>query len=219
MKSKSSTTPREQILKSIRDALLDREEIALDDVDFETPVYPEFTDTPDIIFARNFIASGGKFSYCTDEDELAVFLAKLFSDNRYLPVYTAEEKIRYLLMQQGIDVIREADEMYEAVSLVSSCEYLVARTGTIVYSSLLGGGRRPAVAAPVHIVIGYASQVVEELKHALSGLREKYGDNLPTAITFITGPSRTADIEKTLVKGAHGPHQLLLFFVDDIKND
>ncbi|MGC8865287.1 MAG: LutC/YkgG family protein [Bacteroidales bacterium] len=219
MKSKASTTPREQILKSIRDALLDREEIALDDVDFDSPVYPEFTDAPDITFARNFIAAGGKFNYCTDEDELVGFLAKLFSDQRYLPVFSAEEKLRYLLLQQGIDVIREPQQMYEAVSVVTSCEYLVARTGTIVYSSQLGGGRRPAVAAPVHIVIGYASQVVEELKDALSGLRQKYTDKLPSAITFITGPSRTADIEKTLVKGAHGPHQLLLFFVDDIKND
>ncbi|MDN5328565.1 MAG: L-lactate dehydrogenase complex protein LldG [Bacteroidales bacterium] len=213
------TTPKEQVLKSIRDALIDRDEITLDDVDFDSPIYPPLTDSPDIVFARNFIEAGGKFNYCTDEDELAVFLARLFNENIYLPVYTAEEKLRYLLMQQGIDILREEAEIFEAASVVSTCEFLVARTGTIVYSSALGGGRRPAVVAPTHVVVAYASQVVNELRDALAGLRTKYGENLPSAITFITGPSRTADIEKTLVKGAHGPAQVLLFFVDDLKND
>lgn len=213
------TTPKEQVLKSIRDALLDRDEISLEDLDFESDIYPPIVDSPDIVFARNFIQAGGKFNYCADEDELAHFLTRLFSDSNFLPVFSAEEKLRYLLMQQGIDTLRGEEEMYEASSIVTSCEYLVARSGTIVYSSALGGGRRPAIAAPQHVVVAYASQVVIELKDALTGLRHKYGENLPSAISFITGPSRTADIEKTLVKGAHGPVQVLLFFVDDLKNE
>ena len=212
-------TPKEQVLKSIRDALIDREEISLEDVDFDSPIYPALPDSPEIVFARNFIEAGGKFNYCSDEDELLRFLTHLFSESHYMPVYSAEEKLRYLLLQQGIDLLRGEEEMYEAVSIVTSCEYLVARTGTIVFSSALGGGRRPAVVSPVHVVVAYASQVVEELRDALAGLRKKYAENLPSAITFITGPSRTADIEKTLVKGAHGPAQVLLFFVDDLKND
>ena len=44
----------------------------------------------------------------------------------------------------------------------------------------------------------------------------RYGANMPSMISFITGASRTADIEKTLVKGAHGPKELTLFLVDDL---
>ena len=49
---------------------------------------------------------------------------------------------------------------------------------------------------------------------ALQGAREKYGEQLPSLITFATGPSRTADIEKTLVVGVHGPKEVYLFLVE-----
>jgi len=45
-------------------------------------------------------------------------------------------------------------------------------------------------------------------------LKEKYNQQLPSLMTFATGPSRTADIEKTLVVGVHGPKQVYLFLVD-----
>jgi len=45
-------------------------------------------------------------------------------------------------------------------------------------------------------------------------MNKKYKDNLPSLITFATGPSRTADIEKTLVVGVHGPKEVYCFLVD-----
>ena len=65
------------------------------------------------------------------------------------------------------------------------------------------------------MVIAYASQLVLELKDAFKLLKTKYGEKLPTLISNITGPSRTADIEKTLVLGAHGPKELIVFLLDD----
>jgi L-lactate dehydrogenase complex protein LldG len=53
------------------------------------------------------------------------------------------------------------------------------------------------------------------IKEALVHIKQKYGGQLPSLITFATGPSRTADIEKTLVVGVHGPKQVFLFLVDD----
>jgi len=52
------------------------------------------------------------------------------------------------------------------------------------------------------------------LKDALLAAKDKYGNNLPSLITFATGPSRTADIEKTLVVGVHGPKEVYLFLVE-----
>ena len=83
-------------------------------------------------------------------------------------------------------------------------------------SSALGSGRRMYVFPENHIIIAKASQVVTEIKDALSGIKKRYPEKLPSQISLITGPSRTADIEKTLVLGAHGPKKLFVIFIDDL---
>jgi L-lactate dehydrogenase complex protein LldG len=60
-------------------------------------------------------------------------------------------------------------------------------------------GRRLSIYPPVHIVLAYTSQLVLDLKDGFKLLKEKYGTRIPSMITHVTGPSRTADIEKTLV--------------------
>jgi len=56
--------------------------------------------------------------------------------------------------------------------------------------------------------------LVYDIRDGLVALKEKYQQQLPSLITFATGPSRTADIEKTLVVGVHGPREVYLFLVD-----
>jgi len=76
-------------------------------------------------------------------------------------------------------------------------------------------GRRLNVYPEVHIVFSKTSQIVSELKDAFAGMEERYGTKMPSLVSVITGPSRTADIEKTLVMGAHGPKELFVFLVDE----
>ncbi len=61
---------------------------------------------------------------------------------------------------------------------------------------------------PHHIVIARREQLVPDLSAAFALLKEKYGTHFPSMISFITGPSRTGDIERILVLGAHGPKKL-----------
>ena len=75
-------------------------------------------------------------------------------------------------------------------------------------------GRTTSVYAPIHVCIAFASQLVYEVKDALTLVKDKYNGKLPSLITFATGPSRTADIEKTLVVGVHGPKEVYCFLVD-----
>ena len=80
---------------------------------------------------------------------------------------------------------------------------------------LMGSGRQAFVFPDAHIVVAFTSQLVNDLKDAFTKLKKKYEPRLPSMITLITGPSRTADIEKTLVMGVHGPKELYVFLLED----
>jgi L-lactate dehydrogenase complex protein LldG len=95
---------------------------------------------------------------------------------------------------------------------VTGCDCLVAQTGSIFVSTRSAGGRTLSALPAVHLVIARREQLVPDLAAAFAWLRRHYGGNWPSAVTLITGPSRTADIEKTIVLGAHGPKRLALYF-------
>lgn len=94
----------------------------------------------------------------------------------------------------------------------TGCDCLVAMTGSIFVSTRSAGGRALSVLPPVHLVIARREQLVPDLDAAFALLRQRYGANWPSALTLITGPSRTSDIEKVLVMGAHGPKRLAVHF-------
>jgi L-lactate dehydrogenase complex protein LldG len=91
---------------------------------------------------------------------------------------------------------------------ISECDALVAQTGSVVVTSRSAGGRALSVLPPHHVVLAREEQLVGSLPDALALLREKYAGDFPSMISFITGPSRTGDIERILVLGAHGPRKL-----------
>jgi L-lactate dehydrogenase complex protein LldG len=97
---------------------------------------------------------------------------------------------------------------------ITSCENLVARTGTLVLTSTMTEGRTASVYCPVHICIAYAKQMVYDSRDALIRIKEKYNNKLPSVVSFASGPSRTADIEKTLVKGIHGPKEVFCILIE-----
>ena len=96
---------------------------------------------------------------------------------------------------------------------ITSCQYLIARTGAIVMSSAGESGRTVSAYSPVHICLAYIDQLVFDSRDALKDLKTQTA-TLPSFITFAAGPSRTADIEKTLVIGVHGPKEVYVFLID-----
>jgi L-lactate utilization protein LutC len=95
---------------------------------------------------------------------------------------------------------------------VTGCDCLVAQTGSIFVSTRSAAGRAASVLPEMHLVVARHDQLVPDLPEAFALLRKRYGDHWPSAISLITGPSRTADIEKILVMGAHGPKRLAVYF-------
>ena len=96
---------------------------------------------------------------------------------------------------------------------LTTCEAIVAQTGSILVSSATNGGRALSILPHVHVVVARADQLVGDLADAFALVRSRHGDSMPSMLSFITGPSRTGDIERILVLGAHGPKELVLILV------
>ncbi len=213
------TTSKEKVLKSIRDALIDRMPAPFNEVDTEKPIFwPPDSEFLEEVFARELIKANGKFVYCKNIEELSMSFMQVLQKTAIKKLYYGEDFLSGLLKNLKIEVTNSIDDIYSCNASVTGCEALVARHGTIVCSSKTGG-RKSMVAPPVHIVIATNSQLVYSIKDALTYLNDKYDNNMPSMISFITGPSRTADIEKTLIYGAHGPKELYLLMLDMKQTD
>jgi L-lactate dehydrogenase complex protein LldG len=166
-------------------------------------------------FATAFIHLGGKFVYCDNEQELLEYIFNLHEGRGWQKMLSAEKRLLRLFQNNRLNIVDTADNAdINANACITGCELLVARTGSILLSSKQHLGRTATVFYPVHIVVAYANQIVADIDMALKVMKKKYGDNLPSMINLNTGPSRTADIEKTLVTGVHGPAEVFCFFVN-----
>jgi L-lactate dehydrogenase complex protein LldG len=97
---------------------------------------------------------------------------------------------------------------------LTECECLVAQTGSVCVTTRSSGGRALSVLPPHHVTIARRQHVVADLTAAYELLAEKYAaSGYPSFLGFINGPSRTGDIERILVLGAHGPKKLTVLLV------
>lgn len=160
-------------------------------------------------FAEQFTGLQGKFDYCINRQELEEHFQKLCYQNQWTKIFCSDELWLPLIPDKFV-----SNDITTCDAAITGCESLVARTGSIVLSAR-NSGRITSVYTPVHICIAFTSQLVYDIKDALVLMKNKYKGNLPSLVTLATGPSRTADIEKTLVVGVHGPKEVYLFLVDD----
>lgn len=205
---------KENILRKIRQALATPTPVPFANADGADMVYHRQTIEPEIEFAENFTKLLGIFSYCGSEREMAEQLALLTEKKQWHNMYCREVVLQHLLEANGFKPSWYND-LASCNAAITTCECLVARTGSIVMSSGQTSGRTTSVYAPAHICIAYTSQLVYDIKDGLQLIKEKYTGSIPSLITFATGPSRTADIEKSLVVGVHGPKEAFLFLVQD----
>jgi len=207
------SSSKENILKKIRQALANPVPVPFPHSEGNTSVFQPLKKEMEIEFAENFTGLLGRFSFCIDEKELAEQLQHLTQGKKIKSVFCNEKQLREKLTSFGFSDF-SATDIATCDASITSCELLIARTGSIVMSSAQTSGRTASVYAPVHICVAYASQLVYDIKEGLQILKEKYASKIPSLITFATGPSRTADIEKTLVVGVHGPKEVYVFLVE-----
>jgi len=204
---------KKNILKKIKQALANPVPVPFAEKEMQSDIFTSSNMEPEIEFAEKFTSLQGRFAFCANETELVHQLQSLFTTREWKNVFLREEEVAENLKSRGLK-IDFSDDLEGCDCAITSCEYLVARTGSIAMSSAQKSGRTVSVYAPVHICIAYTNQLVYDIKDGLDLLTKKYNGKLPSLITFATGPSRTADIEKTLVTGVHGPKEVFCFLVE-----
>ena len=206
------SSAKENILKKIRQALAHPVPVPFPQSEGNSSVFQPSLTELEFEFAENFTSLQGKFSFCIDGNELAEQLKLLIEHRKLNKLFCKEPSLREKLVNCGIQF--STVNIADCDASITTCELLIARTGSLLLSSNTESGRTTSIYAPVHICIAYTSQLVYDIKEGLVLLKEKYANALPSMITLATGPSRTADIEKTLVVGVHGPAEVFVFLVE-----
>ena len=104
----------------------------------------------------------------------------------------------------------DVNELEACDAGITECEALVAQTGSVIVTSRDSGGRALSVLPPHHVVLARREQLVRDLSAGFALVQKKYSPKYPSMISVVTGPSRTGDIERILVLGAHGPKKLTI---------
>lgn len=206
------TSARENIVKRIKQALKQPVPVPFPAANAEQHFVPS-SQEPILEFAERFTALQGKFCYCSGEKELAEQLSALAARREWTKLYCRDTALQEMLKGNGFESGYHAG-LADCDAAITGCEYLVARTGSILLGSGNVSGRTVSVYAPVHICIAYAHQVKTDIADGLEAIftpDKKY----PSMVTLATGPSRTADIEKTLVVGVHGPKEVYCFLIEE----
>jgi L-lactate dehydrogenase complex protein LldG len=192
-------------------------------VEFARPWLPDGGDTPEAclaILTENLGKLKAVVHRAADPTAAAAFVADLARDRGWQrvawhghalvePVATALPCAAERIDAGAFD--KNALETCDAG--ITACEALVAQTGSILVSSATCGGRALSILPHVHIVVATLEQIVGTLGEALEDVRARHAGRIPSMVSFITGPSRTGDIERILVLGAHGPKELFVVLV------
>lgn len=200
---------RKNILDKIKESKLAHAEQVFS-ISADTEIYKTILPDAETCFKNELQNISGQCEIFDTENELVDFLKKILSEKKVKSVFCREKQISEKISEFQI-LSAEQDTNFSQIEVaISSCEFLIARTGSVVVTSASLSGRQVISYPPIHIVMADTSQLVNYPEDAYNAIALKYNHNIPSQITTITGPSRTADIEKTLVLGAHGPKEFIV---------
>jgi len=207
-------TSKELMLKKIRKALLEKRDNPHPNLE-DTALYKSNDEILEVQFAEQLSAMSGNFIFCENGIDFIENILELADKYNWRKIYCWEPELQALLEHYEFPFYKTDKDFEMAEVGITLCEALIARNGSVMVSNQGAAGRRLSIYPHHHLVIARTGQLVPDLKEAFALLKSKYGAQLPSMVSTITGPSRTADIEKTLVLGAHGPKEIFVFLVDD----
>ena len=159
-------------------------------------------------------------------DDLAAaakYVAGKSSGRTLIPKTPLSEKynLRELFAETGVDVFtgsfRDAGQTPDGG--VTFCNFAMADTGTVVLNSTDEEIRLATTLPEVHYVIVDPSKIMEDNLAAAKPMSAMHTGSDPCFVAYITGPSRTADIERVLTIGCHGPRELHILLVPSVSSE
>jgi L-lactate utilization protein LutC len=118
----------------------------------------------------------------------------------------------------NLSPVEQRQQMLAADIGITSADYAIAETGTLVMQSGPGRERLASLLPPVHIAIVDSSQILPDLFDLFARIDASGAASLPTNLVLITGPSKTGDIELKLTTGVHGPGQWHVIIIREAGN-
>lgn len=162
----------------------------------------------------------------TEVDSLqdaAAYIAEKTSGIALVPETVLADKhdLKTLLGAAGVDVyegdFRKAGHVPDAGITFSN--FAMADTGTVVLESTMENIRLATTLPEIHFVLVDPKTILEDNLSAVKPMTEMHKGSEPRFVAYITGPSRTADIERVLTIGCHGPRELHILIVEGISSD
>ena len=101
---------------------------------------------------------------------------------------------------------------------ITSADFCMAETASLVMRTRAGQARSVSLVPSIHIAVIQLNQIIADLKELYAIIKsdtEGHGEGLTNCMTFISGPSKTADVEATMVHGAHGPREVYVYVITD----
>jgi len=147
----------------------------------ESPINKD--DSHDIIFAKNFTNSGGRFTFIDEKNSTNEIFEKIIEENQWNldSVCSLDSNISKNL---GIRLIRKIDND-NVKALVTECEFLLSNTGRILICNKQIKSNRIEDLPPVVIILAKSNQFVSDVSEGMTGLKNKYKTNFPSNITTI----------------------------------
>lgn len=205
---------RDEILGRLKAAQDKRGEIGLEKPDFTSPVYFPLNENLTEEFQQKLELVGGKVFISKSIAEAVHQFQKIIRENQWTNLFCNDDMLQKYFSGK-IDFTSDAQSFEQLQVGITRCEFLIAHLGAVLVSSAQDPGRRLNVFPEIHVIFASEEQLTSYLEDGLQKMKEKYEEALPSLISVITGPSRTADIEKTLVMGMHGPKSLLVFLCEE----
>lgn len=206
---------REAILSSIRSHLAasvpyDRREVSTGSVSDRV----DFKHNGSLIdlFKQSLESVGARCQIASSDTDITDALTRIITNLKAQRLAISDDaEVKRLLYETDLEIEElgiapNAADIFRFDVGISTTQAAIAETGTLVLDSINERHRFVSLVPPVHIALVNASTIRETLGEALSLLRKE--KEISPAVTFITGPSRSADIELTLTVGVHGPQEL-----------
>jgi L-lactate dehydrogenase complex protein LldG len=212
---------REKILAAVREALGTKEGAPVPQPPPPVTISLPLQSTELVAhFAQRVVAVGGRVQrLAAITDLIGAVLATLHAANAHSVVLSDApivQAMRQPLTENGITCLRsdaELNHLLAADAGITTAQYGIAETGTLLLDAGRERSRLASLLPPLHLCLLPESQLLSTLGEALRALPHP----LPYAITFVSGPSRTADIELQLVVGVHGPKDLCVLLIESQK--